>query len=88
MKRILIFFGVLAAFSVATAFLPEQDKKINISVTVQEADMILKALAELPLKESGNLYMSIQAQAQAQLQQQLAPQKPVQKIDSTSKKKQ
>jgi len=85
MKRILIFCSILTLASVATAFLPNQDKKINLSVTVQEADIILKALSELPLKESGNLYMSIQAQAQAQLQPQLQ-QKPVQKIDSTKKK--
>jgi predicted secreted hydrolase len=85
MKRLLLFLGITIAVSVANGVLAKitrQDKKINISVTVQETDLILKALAEMPLKESGNLYMSIQAQAQAQLQQQ----KPVQKIDSTKKK--
>jgi hypothetical protein len=85
MKRLLLFLGITIAVSVANGVLAKitrQDKKINISVTVQETDLILKALAEMPLKESGNLYMSIQAQAQSQLQQQ----KPVQKIDSTKKK--
>jgi len=84
MKKLTIGLGIVLIASAITAFLPKQDKKITITVTVQEADIILRALSELPLKESGNLYMNIQAQANAQLQSQ---QKPVTKTDSTTKKK-
>lgn len=91
MKRLKLnpFLGYAIAFSIigfAAAFtraLPHQDRKITITVSIQEADIILKALSELPLKESGNLYFNIQQQAQSQLQVQ---QRPVQK-DSTTKKK-
>ncbi len=84
MKKLTIGLGIVLIASAITAFLPKQDKKVTITITVQEADLILRALGKLPLEESGNLYMNIQAQAQAQLQPQ---QKPVTKADSTTKKK-
>lgn len=62
---------------------PKQDRKIIISLTLPETDILLKALSELPLKESGNLYFNIQQQAQAQLQP--AQQKPLPKADSSKK---
>jgi hypothetical protein len=64
---------------------PSQDRKVTISLTIQEVDLIMRGLAELPMKESGNLYFNIQAQAQSQLQAQ--QQKPLPKQDSTTPKK-
>jgi hypothetical protein len=50
----------------------QQDKKVTITVTLQEADILLKGLGKLPLEESGNLFFTVQRQIQTQLQ----PQKP------------
>lgn len=47
-----------------------QDKKVTIVVTLQEADLIFKALGKLPLEESGNLFFTLQRQVQTQLQPQ------------------
>lgn len=63
--------------------LPKQDKKITLTLSTQEVELILQGLQELPLKVSGNLYSSIMQQAQMQLQ---AQQKPV--VKDTTKKKQ
>lgn len=63
----------------------KQDKRITLTVSIQEVEVIMKALSELPLKESGNLYFTIQQQAQSQLQQLSPLQKP--KGDTTAKKK-
>lgn len=78
---LLLFVGITYALPS-----PKQDKKIVFSVSIQEADIILKALSELPLKESGSLYFSLQQQAQSQLQQPIQQPKP--KQDSTKTKKQ
>jgi len=85
MKKLTIGLGIVLIASAITAFLPKQDKKITITVSLQEADVILKALGKLPLEESGNLFMSIQAQAQEQLRAQ-SPLQKTSKIDSTKKK--
>jgi len=45
----------------------KQDRRINLNVSVQEVEVIMKALGKLPLEESGNLYFTIQQQAQTQL---------------------
>lgn len=87
-KRLLFFAAIIALATLTTQALlafndNKQQQRITISVSPQEVDLILKALAELPLKESGNLYIGIQQQAQAQLSP--VPQKP--KVDSTGKSK-
>lgn len=78
---LLLFVGITYALPS-----PKQDKRVVFNVSIQEADIILKALMELPLKESGNLYFNLQQQAQSQLQQSI--QQPKTKIDSAKSKKQ
>lgn len=86
MKDVLKRLGLIVAISVITyglmAIPRKQDKRITLTVSIQEVEIIMKALSELPLKESGNLYLTIQQQAQTQL---APPQKP--KADSTAPKK-
>jgi hypothetical protein len=60
---------------------PKQERRVTISISIEEANVILKALGKLPLEESGNLYFSVQQQVQTQLQ----PVPPAVKKDSTSK---
>lgn len=79
---ILLATGITYSLMAIPAKKPPQ-QKITLHLSLQEIDLVLKALSELPLKESGNLYMGIQQQAQLQLQP--PPQKP--KIDSAAKKK-
>ena len=91
-KRLLLFSGVVAAITLITGGLnaipvKKQQQRITLTVSTQEADLILKALAELPLKESGNLYISIQQQAQAQLQAVSPLQKPKSHDSTTAKPK-
>ena len=62
----------------------KQDKRITLSLSQPEVELVLKALGELPLKETANLYFTIQQQAQAQLAP-VIEQK--QKDSSTSKNK-
>lgn len=50
------------------------DKTFNINFTIDELNMVLGALGELPAKASMSLIMNIQQQAQQQGQQ---PQQPV-----------
>lgn len=85
------FFGAVFVFLILTSAIgitmakdKKQDKKITLTVSVQEAEMILKALSELPLKDSGPLYFALQQQAAAQLQPPV--QKPQVKSDTTKKK--
>lgn len=54
----------------------------NFQLEEQEANLILQALGELPLKTSINLVQKIQQQAQAQVQQQ--NQMPSEGLQSTS----
>jgi len=91
-KRILLFSGIIILATLGTYSLmaipaKKQQQKITISVSPQEVDLILKALAELPLKESGNLYVGIQQQAQAQLQAASPLQKPKSHDSTTAKPK-
>lgn len=86
-KQLFIRLGIIILATTATCGLmaipaKKPQQKITLQVTVQEVELILKALGKLPLEESGNLYIGIQGQAQAQLQ---PPQKP--KADSSAKKK-
>jgi hypothetical protein len=64
-------------FSVYNLAHPKQEQRISVSLTLQEADLVLKALGKLPLEESGNLFFNIQRQAISQAQQK-------QKIDSNA----
>jgi len=85
-KRLLLFLGVVALAAIATQGLKatpakKQQQRVTLHLTVQEVELITKALGKLPLEESGNLYIGIQQQAQAQL----AP-APKPKADSTGSK--
>jgi len=44
-----------------------QTKKIHLEVERSDVSVILKGLGKLPLEESGNLFLSIQQQAQEQM---------------------
>lgn len=46
---------------------PRQDRRIILNVSVQETELILKALGKLPTEEAGGLYFNVQYQAQTQL---------------------
>lgn len=48
------------------------EKAISITFTVDELNLVLSALAELPAKVSMNLIGKVTAQAQQELQQQAA----------------
>lgn len=85
----IIVFTVFVTYGLMSYSPKKQDRRINLSVTVQETELILKALSELPLKESGGLFSSIQQQATAQLTPtKIDPpkQQPMQKADSGSLK--
>lgn len=87
MKRLTLYFGIIClatmgTYSIMAHTKKEQQQRVMLSLTIQEVELVMKALGKLPLEESGNLYMAIQQQAQTQLQ---PPQKP--KADSTAKKK-
>ena len=56
----------------------------NFQLEEQEANLILQALSELPLKTSINLVQKIQQQAQAQAQVQQQNQMPSEGLQSTS----
>lgn len=47
----------------------KQNEKLNFTLTVEEANLVLNALAELPAKVSMNLISKLSAQAQQQIQQ-------------------
>ena len=80
MKRLFLFISIITLASIATAYSYRQDKKITITLSTQEWDIVLQGLNELPMKTSSSVYSSIMQQAQYQLQQ-----RP--KVDSTIKKK-
>ncbi len=87
MKKQLIGLGIILLATGLTYGLmaipaKKQQQRVTLQLTVQEVDLVLKALSELPLKESGNLYIGIQQQANAQLQP--PPQKP--KADTSAGK--
>lgn len=46
------------------------EKMLNLALTVDELNLVLSALAELPAKVSMNLISKVTAQAQQQLQAQ------------------
>ena len=59
---------------------------INIQLTVEETNVILTALLDLPAKQSMKLIQSIQAQAQEQLAAQNAPEPEPTPISKNAKK--
>lgn len=83
-KQLLTRLGIVMVAVLITAGLNaiprKQDRRVTLNVSIQETELLLKALGKLPLEESGNLFFSIQNQAQAQL----AP--PAAKKDTTSQK--
>jgi hypothetical protein len=80
----LVILGSGLVFSVLTIASPRQDRKITISLSEQEWNIVLQGLSELPMKVSGAVYSNILSQAQVQYKQ-----SPIlSNKDSTSKKKQ
>lgn len=73
MKKLFIGLSIILlatglTHSLMAVLAQKQQQRVTLQLTVQEIDLVLKALSELPLKESGNLYIGIQQQANAQLQ--------------------
>lgn len=84
MKHIILVLGLIV---VLTSFHgTKQDRRFTLSLTEQEINVVLKGLAELPLKESQPVYGTIMQQAQAQLQPTPKVPLPVQK-DTIAKPK-
>lgn len=89
MKKIIFFLSVVVLASLVTislnafdnSLLRKQDKRVVLNLSIQETELVMKALGKLPLEESGGLYFNIQQQAQSQL---APPQKP--KPDSSTVK--
>ena len=65
MIRTLAFLAMTLILSFTPS--PNQDKTLNIRLTVAQANTVLKGLSKLPLEESQETYMSIMVQAQAQM---------------------
>lgn len=65
MKFILTAIGIMIALSFQPP--PQQPKTITITVTLSDADLIIKGLNELPYKESAGLIQNVISQAQKQL---------------------
>jgi len=85
-KRLLLFSGIIILASLTTPALmafdaKKQDRKITITLSEQDWNVVLQGLSELPLKISQPVYGAIMQQAQAQL---APPQKA--KADSTTAK--
>lgn len=68
MKRLITVLAILI-FTGATSQVqaPKQDKKVNIILSVQEVDVVLNALQQLPYKDAAGVIQSIYGQAQKQL---------------------
>lgn len=82
MKKQLWLFLAITFFS--SFEYPKQERRITFSVTLNQAQVILKGLGKLPLEESGDLFMDLQAQANQQINP--LPVKPNNRPDTTVKK--
>lgn len=58
-----------------TSQAPKQDKKVTITLTVQEVDVVLNALQALPYKDAAGVINSIYSQASRQLADTTKPKK-------------
>lgn len=70
MKQTLIAVLFLISFTgiSQTSQAPKQDKKVTLTLTVQEVDVVLNALQKLPYEQSASIIQSIYGQASKQLQ--------------------
>ena len=73
MKTIIVFFGIVLAICCGTVLLSswkqsQQPQTITITVTVPNAELILKGLSKLPYEESAALINDVTQQATRQLQ--------------------
>lgn len=59
---ILIFTGATSQVQA-----PTQDKKLTLILSVQDVDVVLNALQQLPYKDAAGVIQSIYGQAQRQL---------------------
>jgi len=88
-KQLLLRLGIVVVAALVTLGLDaiprKQDRRITLNVSVQETEIILKALGKLPTEESGGLYFNIQYQAQTQLAPQQAPKKDTSTINKSKK---
>lgn len=64
MKKAIIILSVLL---LPALFSFQEEKTISINLSIQETNIVLKALSKLPYEESASIISKIQAQAQAQL---------------------
>ena len=69
MKKIIITLLILISFTgiSQTGQVPKQEKKITLTLTVQEVDVVLNALQTLPYKDAAGVINSIYSQASRQL---------------------
>lgn len=69
MKKIIITVLILISFTgiSQTVQAPKQDKKVTLTLTVAEVDVILQSLENLPYKQAAGVINSIYAQASRQL---------------------
>ncbi len=59
----------VTAITIGIAHTPtKQERRLNLSLTEPEINVILQGLAELPMKTAQPVYSTIMQQAQAQLQ--------------------
>lgn len=77
---LLFFMGLMVVHAQA----PPQAKTVTITLSVPEAETVVRALSKLPYEESAGLIQNILVQANKQLQ---PPADAGKKADSTNKKK-
>jgi hypothetical protein len=84
MKKLIASILVFSVFALHSQAPTQDEKEITIKMKVSQWNVVLKALRELPYKESGDPIAEIMYQAN----QQLNPPAKAPKPDSTVKKKQ
>lgn len=68
MKKTLLILGIITSFgAISQVQAPKQDKKVTIILSVQDVDVVLNALQQLPYKDAAGVIQSIYGQAQRQL---------------------
>jgi hypothetical protein len=85
MKKLFAAILVFSVFSLRSQAPVQEDKVLIIKMKTSQWEVVIKALRELPYKESGGPIDEILVQAHQQLNPP-APAKTIQKTDSTKKK--
>jgi hypothetical protein len=84
MKKFIASLLVLSIFTISAQAPTQEDKEISIKMKLSQWNVVLKALRELPYKESGDPIGEIMYQADQQLKP--VPVKTQSKPDTTKKK--